>query len=97
MTRSSVQISKYLTPEPFESIGIRGQPVPHLVFHRPLAWYMNLFFSAGFVLDGFAEPHDGQSPGGESRFDWIELPPAAIFRFRKSRRVERGFPNQNVE
>ena len=88
VTRSSVQISKYLTPEPFESIGIRGQPVPHLVFHRPLAWYMNLFFGAGFVLDGFAEPHYEPSAEGGGRFDWMEIPPAAIFRFRKVRRPD---------
>jgi hypothetical protein len=34
---------------------IRGQPKARLVFHRPLAFYINLFLRAGFVLDGWAE------------------------------------------
>lgn len=58
---------------------------------------MNLFFGAGFVLDGRAEPRFERNPAGDSRFDWIGLPPVAIFRFRKPRREERGFPNQSVE
>jgi 2-polyprenyl-3-methyl-5-hydroxy-6-metoxy-1,4-benzoquinol methylase len=83
VTRNSVQISKYLTPESFETIGIRNQPVPHLLFHRPLSYYINLFLSAGFVMDGGDEPSFQVDADSAARFDWYELPPAVIVRFRK--------------
>lgn len=83
ITRNSVQISTYLTPEPSKTIGIKGQPVPHILFHRPLSYYMNLFFSLGFVLDGWQEPSFEMDEHANNKFDWYEIPPAAIFRFRK--------------
>lgn len=83
VTRNSVQISKYLAPEPFETIGIKGQPVPHIIFHRPLSYYVNLFLSSNFVLDGWEEPSFQKDENSNNRFDWYELPPAVIFRFRK--------------
>jgi len=83
VTRNSVQISKYLAPEPIETIGIRGQPVPHIIFHRPLSYYVNLFLSSNFVLDGWEEPSFEKDEESNKRFDWYELPPAVIFRFRK--------------
>ncbi|MGZ9585866.1 class I SAM-dependent methyltransferase [Paenibacillus marinisediminis] len=83
VTRNSVQISKYLTSESFETIAIKGQPVPHFIFHRPLSYYMNLFISFNFVLDGWEEPSFKMDEHSNNRFDWYELPPAVIFRFRK--------------
>ncbi|MNP53222.1 hypothetical protein D3C76_1476790 [compost metagenome] len=83
VTRNSVQTSKYLTPEPIEIIGIRGQPVPHIIFHRPLSYYVNLLLSSNFVLDGWEEPSFQKDEDSNKRFDWYELPPAVIFRFRK--------------
>ncbi|MFC5451200.1 class I SAM-dependent methyltransferase [Paenibacillus aestuarii] len=83
VTRNSVQISKYLNPEPMETIGIKGQPVPHLIFHRSLSYYVNLFVSSNFVLDGWEEPSFQKDEDSNKRFDWYELPPAVIFRFRK--------------
>jgi len=81
-TRNSIQTFNYLFPEPYEAIGIRGQPVAHLMFHRPLSYYLNLFFSSGFILDGIAEPSFKKEEVA-SNFDWYEIPPVAIFRFRK--------------
>lgn len=81
--RNSVQVAKYLTPEPMELIGIHGQPVPHFIFHRPIAYYINLFVQCGFVLDGWEEPSFAPDEDSARRFDWYELPPAVIFRFRK--------------
>lgn len=83
VTRNSVQISKYLTPEPYKTIGIKGQPVPHIIFHRPLSYYLNLFLSSDFVLDGWEEPSFQKDKNANNAFDWYELPPAVIFRFRK--------------
>ncbi|GIP39416.1 hypothetical protein J31TS4_26960 [Paenibacillus sp. J31TS4] len=82
VSRSVVHASRYLTPQASETIGIAGQPIAHLLFHRSLQEYMTLFFGAGFVLDGFAEP--GFAPDPDSRrFEWSELPAVAVFRFRK--------------
>lgn len=81
-TRNSVQISKYLTPESYESVAVRGQPVPHIIFHRPLSYYVNLFLKSGFVLDGWEEPSFPKMDSSNG-FDWNELPPVVIFRFRR--------------
>jgi 2-polyprenyl-3-methyl-5-hydroxy-6-metoxy-1,4-benzoquinol methylase len=86
VSRNSIQTTKYLTPEPIEVIGIKGQPVPHLIFHRPLSYYINLFSSSNFVLDGLEEPSFTIDEKANDKFDWYELPPAAILRFRKGER-----------
>ncbi|MGG1550768.1 class I SAM-dependent methyltransferase [Paenibacillus ferrarius] len=83
VTRNSVQVSSYLQPEPMESIGVKGQPVAHYVFHRPLHYYIDRFVRAGFVLDGLEEPAFAYDAARTERFDWYKLPPAVIFRFRK--------------
>lgn len=44
ISKNSIQISKYLSPECYKAIGIKGQPTPHLMFHRSLSYYLNLFF-----------------------------------------------------
>lgn len=82
VSRNSIQISKYLLPEPFESIGIQGQPVPHYIFHRPLSYYVHLFLSSGFVLDGMEEP-SFEKDEVNSKFDWYDIPPVIILRFMK--------------
>jgi 2-polyprenyl-3-methyl-5-hydroxy-6-metoxy-1,4-benzoquinol methylase len=80
ITRNSIQLSRYLTPEPYQAIGIKGQRSPHLMFHRPLSYYHNLFFEANFVLDGMEEP---SFQNETNKFDWLEIPPVLILRFRK--------------
>jgi len=80
-TRNSIQTFDYLTPEPYQAIGIRGQSVPHYMFHRPLEYYLNLFFSSGFILDGYVEP-SFKKEKEEGRFEWNEIPPVCIFRFK---------------
>ncbi|TFB13495.1 class I SAM-dependent methyltransferase [Filobacillus milosensis] len=81
VSRNSIQISKYLTSEPYEAIGIKGQKTPHYMFHRPLSYYTNEFFKSGFVLDSVEEPSFKKEEKNE--FDWYEIPPVIIFRFRK--------------
>ncbi|PYI53763.1 class I SAM-dependent methyltransferase [Paenibacillus flagellatus] len=83
VTRSAVQIASYLTPEYFPSIGIRGQPVPHYIFHRPLSYYTNLLFDRGFAMDGMEEPSFAKDERAGERFDWYDIPPAVVLRFRK--------------
>lgn len=53
VTTNSIQISKYLTSELYKAIGIKGQSIPHLMFHRPLSYYVNLFFESNYVFYGF--------------------------------------------
>lgn len=48
----------YLTGRVHEGIGIRGQPVKQLYYHRPLQDLFRLCFQAGFVIDGFYEEPD---------------------------------------
>ncbi|MDR4889777.1 class I SAM-dependent methyltransferase [Fredinandcohnia sp. QZ13] len=80
VTTNSIQISKYLTSEPYKAIGIKGQSIPHLMFHRPLSYYMNLFFESNFLLDGMEEP---SFQNETNKFEWHEIPPVLILRFRK--------------
>ncbi|WEK56025.1 MAG: class I SAM-dependent methyltransferase [Candidatus Cohnella colombiensis] len=82
ITRNSIQIFDYLTPEPYQAIGIRGQSVEHYMFHRPLEYYFKQFFTSGFVLDGFLEPSFIKEKD-EAKFDWYDIPPVCIFRFKK--------------
>lgn len=81
ISKNSIQISKYVTPEPYEAIGIKNQPTPHIMFHRPLSSYINLFFQSGFVLDGIEEPSFTKKEETKT-FDWFEIPPVVIMRFR---------------
>lgn len=83
VSRKSVQISKYLNPEVFDNLGIKGQPIPHLIFHRPLSYYLNLFFESNFVLDGILEPTFDDMKKEYYKFDWHDIPPVIILRFRK--------------
>ncbi|UVI29038.1 hypothetical protein [Paenibacillus spongiae] len=82
IARNSIQTYRYQTPEPYQAIGVRGQPVPHYMFHRPLAYYMSLFFQSSFVLDGLKEPSFERVTESKA-FDWYEIPPVIILRFRK--------------
>lgn len=82
ITRNSIQLFDYLHSETYETFGIRNQPVTHMMFHRTLSYYLNLFFSHGFVLDGISEP-SFKKEEESNRFDWYDIPPVAILRFRR--------------
>lgn len=86
VSRSVIHISQYSTPASSENIGIRGQPVPHFMFHRTLSDYISLFCGVGFVLDGMVEPTFAKGSGASGKFEWDEIPPAVIIRFRKDDR-----------
>lgn len=82
ITRHSVQVHKYLHAEAFECLGIVGQPVPHFIFHRPVSYYMDVFFEHGFMLDGCIEP-TFSGVRDASQFNWAHLPPVLLLRFRR--------------
>jgi 2-polyprenyl-3-methyl-5-hydroxy-6-metoxy-1,4-benzoquinol methylase len=81
-----VKISRYLSCYEARGIALRGQPKPQVYFERPLQYYLNLGFTNGFVLDGFAErafPPEVQTShplswGGQ----FSEIPPVLVARMR---------------
>ena len=53
--QEGVIISHYLTPMAQEVVGMPGQPVQQLNFHRSISEELNCAFDAGLVVDGFVE------------------------------------------
>jgi ubiquinone/menaquinone biosynthesis C-methylase UbiE len=83
----SVKVSSYMTPTVARGVAMRGQPEPHLYFHRPLQQLLCACFEAGFVLDGLEErafPPD--HPRGSNALSWggdfSEIPPVLVARVR---------------
>ncbi len=52
----SLKLSRYRSSAPSPGIGVRGQPVPHLYFHRTLSALLLPFLAGGLVLDALEEP-----------------------------------------
>jgi 2-polyprenyl-3-methyl-5-hydroxy-6-metoxy-1,4-benzoquinol methylase len=87
VTTYSVKVSAYMTPSVARGAALRGQPAPHIYFHRPLHVVFSAGFSAGFVLDALEErafPPD--HPSGKHPLSWgarfSEIPPVLIARMR---------------
>ncbi len=81
-----IKIDRYLTPQPFEGLGIVGQPVPQYYFHRPLHVLLSMSFEAGFVLDGLEESAFDESVEANHAFSWAnfkETPPMMAMRLRR--------------
>ena len=81
-----IKIERYLTPQPFEGLGIVGQPVPQYYFHRPISVLLSACFEAGFVLDGFEESAFDESVEANHAFSWAnfkETPPMMAMRLRR--------------
>jgi 2-polyprenyl-3-methyl-5-hydroxy-6-metoxy-1,4-benzoquinol methylase len=86
-TTYAVKVYNYITPTVAHAAGIRGQPQPQWVFHRPLQVLFGAGFAAGFVLDGLEErafPPD--HPPGKNPLSWgpnlSEIPPVLVARMR---------------
>jgi 2-polyprenyl-3-methyl-5-hydroxy-6-metoxy-1,4-benzoquinol methylase len=54
-TTYSVKVSRYLTPFTQAGEAMRGQPVPHPYFHRPLGALLRAGFEVGFVVNALDE------------------------------------------
>jgi 2-polyprenyl-3-methyl-5-hydroxy-6-metoxy-1,4-benzoquinol methylase len=82
-----IKVSRYSQPVTTKGLAMLGQPAPQYYFHRPLAALFQPFFSAGFVLDGLAEPSFGNDADRQKMFDMVfqEIPPALVTRFRLTR------------
>ena len=84
--RAGMKIDRYLTPQPFEGLAIVGQPVPSLIFHRPLSVLLTLCFEAGYVLDGLEEGAFDESVEADRELSWAnlkEIPPMMAMRLRR--------------
>jgi len=85
VTTYSVKVSRYLTPYTQVGLAMRGQPVPHPYFHRPLGMLLQEMFDAGFVLDALEErAFSPETSGGSAPFSWggqfSEIPPVLVGR-----------------
>ncbi len=84
--RFGIKIERYLTPQPFEGLGIVGQPVPQYYFHRPISVLLSACFEAGFVLDGVEERAFDASVEADRELSWAnfrETPPMMAMRLRR--------------
>ena len=84
--RFGIKIERYLTPQPFEGLGIVGQPVPQYYFHRPLSVLLTTCFEAGFVLDGIEERAFDENVQADRELSWAnfrETPPMMGARLRR--------------
>ncbi len=82
-----VKVARYSKPITTKGLAMLGQPAPQYYFHRPLAALFEPLFSAGYILDGLAEPSFGKDADRQKTFDMVfqEIPPALVARFRLSR------------
>jgi 2-polyprenyl-3-methyl-5-hydroxy-6-metoxy-1,4-benzoquinol methylase len=88
ITTYSIKIARYKTPFTQVGLAMRGQPVPHPYFHRPLSLLLAPAFTAGLVLDGLEEQaFPPENSGGSTPLSWngrfSEIPAALIVRLRR--------------
>lgn len=82
-----VKVVEYATARASRGAGIRGEPVSHYYFHRPLSAFLGACFDAGLVVDGMEEPVFTARDGERRPFDWRnyqEIPPVLAVRARKA-------------
>lgn len=86
-TTYSVKVIRYLTSYTQSGLAMRGQPVPHPYFHRPLSALLAPGLEAGLVVDAFEERafppenrNESKAPAWDGRFS--EIPPVLVGRMR---------------
>ncbi|GAG19398.1 unnamed protein product, partial [marine sediment metagenome] len=85
-TVRTVKTARYMTPFSAKGIGIVGQPVPQIYFHRPLHVLLALFLRNGFVIDGLEETAFTDSSKARGPLSWDhypEIPPVLLVRLRR--------------
>ncbi len=83
----AVKVSRYISPWVERGIAIRGQPVPHLYFNRPLSLLLGTFFQTGFVTDALEESVFTDVVSSNDPLNWRnfqEIPPVLVVRLRLS-------------
>ena len=85
-TERSIKVTAYLDVPVEKGTGVRGEPEPHLYFHRPIGHLLTACFDTGFVLDGMEEPAYGGGGDGSLAFNWRnygQFPPVLVCRLRR--------------
>jgi hypothetical protein len=70
----AVKVTNYLSTPPGKGTGMLGEPEHHWYFHRPLHALFDVFFRAGFVLDGLEEPAFRNQHRDERMLSWSNVP-----------------------
>lgn len=84
----SVRVTRYLTPFSSPGIGIRGQPVPHIYFHRALQDLLGPFLRHGLVVTALQEKAFNDASQAATPLSWDrfpECPPVLVVRFDRLR------------
>jgi 2-polyprenyl-3-methyl-5-hydroxy-6-metoxy-1,4-benzoquinol methylase len=86
ITTYSVKVSRYIQPAVVKCLTFRDQPVPQYHFHRPISDLFDIYFRAGFVLDGLEEPVYDRALAADRPLSWKhhhkELPAFLVARMR---------------
>jgi 2-polyprenyl-3-methyl-5-hydroxy-6-metoxy-1,4-benzoquinol methylase len=88
ITTFSVKVAHYSVLSVKKGLGMLGQPVPHLLFHRPLGQLLGACFVAGMVLDGREEPTFAVASSDPTHVSWssyTDIPPVLAARLRLRR------------
>lgn len=82
----SVKVSSYGQPSTDKGVAVRGQPVQHWYFHRPLWLILQPFFKRAFVLDGLEEPlvRPEHARPGTPGYVYTQLPGVLVARMRRT-------------
>ena len=81
----SIKVGRYATPYTARGLAMVGQPEAQHYFHRSITTLYDVFFAAGFVLDGVDEPCFGQPGSGSTVVSWAnftDIPPVLVSRMR---------------
>ncbi len=86
ITSRFVSVCRYARPFHARGLGMVGQPVPQIYFHRPLSVLFGAFFRTGFVLDALEEPTFPPEAVPDRSLSWNnfpEIPPVLVARMRR--------------
>lgn len=92
-TLHSVRVLRYMDVDPYKGEAVRGQPEPHIYFHRPLHVIFNALFAIGFAVDGLEEAAFPESGADERHLSWgtmPQIPPVLGIRARKPDNAREG-------
>ena len=87
VTTYAMKVYGYLSAVARRGTAIRGQPKPHVYFHRSLETLLGQCFEAGFAVDALEEPafppdHDPTNHDLSWRGNFSEIPPVMMVRLR---------------
>lgn len=84
--RRYLKITNYIKPIYTRDVAIPGSGRSTYWFHRPLSYYLSVFFEAGFTLDGIEEPTPDQDAASDRPFSWANwsnIPSVFVARLSK--------------